>query len=49
MPTKSTLAMVILIVAAILGVVAACVAPARGVLLPLAVAATALGLAVEAS
>jgi hypothetical protein len=49
MPTKTTLAMVLFIVAAILGAVAACVPTARGALLPLAVAVTALGLAVQAS
>jgi hypothetical protein len=47
--SKSTLAMVLFIVAAILGVVAAFVDSTRGVLTPLAIAATALGLAVEAS
>jgi hypothetical protein len=47
--SKTTLAMVLFIVAAILGVVAAFVDSARGVLTPLAIAAIALGLAVEAS
>jgi len=47
--SKSTLAMVLFIVAAILCVVATAIDSSRGVLTPLAVAAIALGLAVEAS
>lgn len=49
MSTKTVIAILCFGLAIVLGVVAAFVPPARGVLLPLAVAATALGLAVEAS